>query len=158
MKHPPSLQNLPGEILIASRDLEEVVRRIGEPISQQRNNIITEIELHHDNIKSSKIFIDMKEKELKEAEKNVKNPLKVRASKPLQKRIETILAKYKISFIKYHGGSLIGEDCHRLLENCDVILNDTSEVLLDPSAKIDSDINFLIANLKDIMKLVQSWL
>ena len=148
------------KVLIATRDLEEVVRRIGEPESQQRNSIITEIEVHHDSIKSSKRIIDAKEKELKEAEKNVKNLVKIRASKPLQKRIETILAKYKISFTKYHGGSLIGEDCHRLLENCDVILNDISEVLLDPSARrlhvrpdIDSDIKMLIANLKDLMNL-----
>jgi hypothetical protein len=42
------------KVLIASRDLEEVVRRIGEPESQQRNSIITEIEVHHDSIKSSK--------------------------------------------------------------------------------------------------------
>ena len=98
--------------------------------------------------------------ELKEAEKNVKNLVKLRARKPFQKRIETILAKYKISFTKYHGGSLIGEDYHRLLENCDIILNDISKVLLNPSARrlhvrpeIDSDIKILIANLKDLMNL-----
>ena len=47
------------------------------------------------------------------------------------------------------------------MENCDVILNDISEVLLDPSARrlhvrpdIDSDIKILVANLKDLMNLL----
>ena len=146
---------------MANENLHIARNRVGAPGSQEREAILEEINARKAAIASTKFEIIAKEKELKAAEKVVKEIVRGRDAKPLQKKVEAILGKYKIVLTKYHGGSLIGNDCQRLLANSDAILNDVYEVISNPEHRrddvqenINSEIRKLVSDLKELMLLL----
>lgn len=95
---------------------------------------------------------------LKNAKNRLDSELKKTENRPVEAAIEDILTLYGIVRQVYHGQSLIGEHCHRLLHWHEIILEKITEVLKDATLRrvdtaddIDERIDEYIRHLRDLM-------
>jgi len=96
--------------------------------------------------------IEGKENDIRMAVKQLKDLLDKRTSRPLEHKVERVLEKHHIVICKYFGGSLVGEDCHRLISKHQIIINEIQAVLTEPTnrrADVPVDIDLQISTLLD---------
>jgi ElaB/YqjD/DUF883 family membrane-anchored ribosome-binding protein len=79
-------------------------------------------------------------------------------NKPLENRIDALLAKWGVVRQAYHSHALIGEHCHHLLDEHEDILREIAEILKDPTTRrvltdddIDEQIDNFMTDMRDIM-------